>query len=102
MKTSNTNSLIEKIKEARANDYGSFMKVAEVTNALVEALEKGSNCHNLDEATRLGFFMICNKMARAVNGRLTRDTLLDIQGYASLILEHSPLIVEPTKENTNE
>lgn len=98
----NKEALIEEIKASRANDYGSFKKVAEVTHGLIKALNCGDNWCELDDVTRLAFFMICNKMARAVNGRLTKDTILDIQGYASLILDESLQVVEATKENSKE
>lgn len=89
-------SKVSSILEERAAHYGDFKNVANVTDHLVCALELGANSGNLDSVTKLSFYMICNKMARAVCGKITEDTIRDIQGYAALILEHSSNVVKDT------
>lgn len=91
-----TDNKVSSILEERAAHYGDFKNVANVTEHLTRALDLGANSGNLDSVTKLAFYMICNKMARAVCGKITEDTIRDIQGYATLILEHSPNVVRDT------
>lgn len=82
------NNEVKEILEDRASDYGSFSNVAKITQDIYKALENGSGWKSKGASFQVAFFMMANKMARAVNGALTRDTILDIQGYAQLILDN--------------
>lgn len=76
--------IIETLRERRVQ-YGSFKNVAEITLTLNRALAKGDSFHTFDERTQTALWLICNKLARLVNGTLKDDTLKDIQGYIQLI-----------------
>ena len=90
---------VKEILEDRASDYGSFSNVAKITQDIVKALENGASWKTREASFQVAFYMIANKMARAVNGALTRDTILDIQGYAQLILDNCDFKQEGRRKN---
>lgn len=85
---------IENILKERGSNYGNFAVVCEITELMKDAMKKGSNWDTLDDSAKVGLFFICNKIARCVNGKMTKDSLVDIQGYAKLIETQSKSVKE--------
>lgn len=88
-KKPSSNAEVEGILQERRASYGDFTKVASITEGMMGAAMRGANWGNLDDQTKVALFFIMNKMARVVEGTLTKDSIRDIQGYAELILTHS-------------
>lgn len=84
-----SSKIVEKTLEERGKEYGSFERVANITLSFQKVAQRSPSWKNLDASAKLGFFMILHKVARCLNGRVTEDSLLDIQGYAELILQTS-------------
>lgn len=80
---------IDNVLGERGAEYGSFASVADITLAFQRAAKNSPSWESLDSPAKLGFFMILHKVARCLNGRVTEDSLVDIQGYAELILRTS-------------
>lgn len=85
----NSSAEVEGILQERRSSYGDFTKVASITEGMRKAAMEGANWSNLDDQTKVALFFIMNKIARVVEGTLTKDSIRDIQGYAELILTHS-------------
>lgn len=85
----NSSAEVEGILQERRSSYGDFTKVASITEGMRGAAMEGANWSNLDDQTKVALFFIMNKIARVVEGTLTKDSIRDIQGYAELILTHS-------------
>ena len=69
----------------RGSRYGNYSEVAGVTQALNAIVESGANYEHLNAEQKTSLFMICNKIARAVNGDPQYfDNYRDIAGYATL------------------
>ena len=69
----------------RGARYGNYSDVAGVTQALVSIVESGASYEHLNAEQKTSLFMICNKIARAVNGDPQYfDNYRDIAGYATL------------------
>lgn len=85
----NPSAVVEGILQERRSSYGDFTKVASITEGMMSAAREGTNWSSLDDQTKVALFFIMNKIARVVEGTLTKDSIRDIQGYAELILAHS-------------
>lgn len=69
----------------RGQRYGEFSEVAETTYQLQEALKR-SQPSGMTTSQIIALDMICNKMARIVNGDPNYiDNWHDIAGYATLV-----------------
>lgn len=80
---------LDKVLADRRENYGSFSEVARVTELLENGLKEGKGWNELDIEAKQGMRFIVHKLARCVCGIPTRDSLVDVQGYAELILRHS-------------
>ena len=70
----------------RGERYGKFKDVASTTQHLMAIVECGANYEHLNEEQKTSLFMICNKIARAVNGDPNYiENWHDIAGYSTLI-----------------
>ena len=77
---------INKTLEQRGSRYGKFKYVAATTYALQEILREASNHEHMTDDQVIALDMICNKMARIVNGDPSYiDNWHDIAGYATLV-----------------
>lgn len=76
---------INETLEQRGARYGEFSEVAETTYQLQEALKR-SQPSSMTSSQIIALDMICNKMARIVNGDPNYiDNWHDIAGYATLV-----------------
>lgn len=76
---------INETLEQRGARYGEFSEVAETTYQLQEALKR-SQPSSMTSSQIIALDMICNKMARIVNGDPDYiDNWHDIAGYATLV-----------------
>ena len=70
----------------RGERYGKFKDVAATTYALQEILRDAKNHEHMTDDQVIALDMICNKMARIVNGDPSYiDNWHDIAGYATLV-----------------
>lgn len=76
---------VKAVLTERRSQYGDFKDVAKTTQKLYNTLSKGKTFSSLDAGDQVALYMVCNKLARLVNGSLKDDTLLDIQGYVQLM-----------------
>ena len=77
---------INKTLEQRGERYGKFKDVAATTYALQEILRNAKNHEHMTDDQVIALDMICNKMARIVNGDPSYiDNWHDISGYATLV-----------------
>ena len=77
-------SINETLNE-RGERYGNHSDVAGTTQQLMSIVECGANYEHLNAEQKTSLFMICNKIARAVNGDPQYfDNYRDIAGYATL------------------
>ena len=77
---------INQTLEQRGSRYGKFKDVAATTYALQEILRDASNQEHMTDDQIIALDMICNKMARIVNGDPNYiDNWHDIAGYATLV-----------------
>ena len=76
---------LDKTLKERGADYGDYKEVSKVTFDLFKIIENASGFKNFSDDDKLSFFMVFNKIARCVCGRIKYDSLLDIQGYIELI-----------------
>lgn len=76
---------INETLEQRGARYGQFSEVAETTYQLQEVLKR-SQASVMTSSQIIALDMICNKMARIVNGDPNYiDNWHDIAGYATLV-----------------
>ena len=69
----------------RGERYGNYSDVAGTTQQLMSIVESGASYKYLNAEQKTSLFMICNKIARAVNGDPQYfDNYRDIAGYATL------------------
>lgn len=80
-KTSN----LDKIIAERAATYGNYTSVAESTWKAYRAFADNENFESLPAEVKFSIVMILNKIGRIVNGKITLDSLDDIQGYTELL-----------------
>ena len=77
---------INKTLEQRGARYGKFKDVAATTYALQEILRDAKSYKHMSDDQVIALDMICNKMARIVNGDPSySDNWHDISGYATLV-----------------
>ena len=77
---------INKTLEQRGERYGKFKDVAATTYALQEILRDAKNHEHMTDDQVIALDMICNKMARIVNGDPSYiDNWHDIAGYSTLV-----------------
>ena len=76
---------LDKTLKERGEDYGDYKEVSKVTFDLFKIIENASGFKNFSDDDKLSFFMVFNKIARCVCGKIKYDSLLDIQGYIELI-----------------
>ena len=77
---------INKTLEQRGERYGKFKDVAATTYALQEILRDAKNHEHMTDDQVIALDMICNKMARIVNGDPNYiENWHDISGYATLV-----------------
>ena len=85
---------INETLEQRGERYGKFKDVAATTQQLMSIVECGANYEHLNAEQKTSLFMICNKIARAVNGDPNYiENWHDISGYSTLI-ENSLMTTE--------
>ena len=78
-------SEIDNTLNERGARYGNYSDVASTTQQLMSIVECGANYEHLNAEQKTSLFMICNKIARAVNGDPQYfDNYRDIAGYATL------------------
>ena len=76
---------IDSTLNERGERYGNYSDVAGTTQHLMSIVECGANYAHLNAEQKTSLFMICNKIARAVNGDPQYfDNYRDIAGYATL------------------
>ena len=88
----------------RGARYGNYSDVAGTTQQLMSIVESGANYEHLNAEQKTSLFMICNKIARAVNGDPHYfDNWRDIAGYATLAErtceQGRPEVIESYKPN---
>lgn len=72
----------------RGGRYGAFKDHAKIAQGLQEVLQAAPNWSKLDPDMRQAMCVICDKMARILNGDpYYEDNWHDIQGYARLVEE---------------
>jgi hypothetical protein len=77
---------IESTLNQRGERYGKFKDVAATKYALQEILRNAKNHEHMTDDQVIALDMICNKMARIVNGDPSySDNWHDISGYATLV-----------------
>ena len=77
---------INKTLEQRGERYGKFKDVAATTYALQEILRYAKSYEHMSDDQVIALDMICNKMARIVNGDPNYiENWHDIAGYATLV-----------------
>lgn len=77
---------IESTLNQRGERYGKFKDVASTTYALQAILRDAKSHEHMSDYQIIALDMICNKMARIVNGDPNYiDNWHDIAGYATLV-----------------
>ena len=77
---------IEQTLAERGSRYGDYSDVASTTQQLMAIIECGASYEHLNAEQKTSLFMICNKIARAVNGDPNYiENWHDIAGYSTLI-----------------
>lgn len=75
----------------RGTKYGGFDSVSVTSQHLKRIVRAGHSYGHLDHYQKESLDMICNKIARAVNGDpLYADNWVDIAGYAELVVDYLP------------
>lgn len=79
---------VDSILHERGKRYGSYSDVSNVSQGLKFALREGRSYEKLTDKQKESLDMICNKIARIVNGDPTyKDSWDDIIGYTKLANE---------------
>lgn len=79
---------IEETLAEREKTYGDYEKVALISQVIKDILREGDQYIYLRAYQLESLDMICNKMARIVNGDPQyADSWHDIEGYARLVFE---------------
>ena len=85
---------ISELLKQREERYGKYSDVAEMTQSLMSIIESGASYERVPDTHKTIFFMIANKIARAVNGDPSYiENWHDIAGYSTLI-ENSLMTTE--------
>lgn len=83
----------------RGGRYGAFIDHATIAQGLQEVLFEAGNWYKLDPDMRQALCVICDKMARILNGDpYYEDNWHDIQGYAQLVEKR----IRAIKQNNEE
>ena len=78
-------SNVDSTLNERGARYGNYSDVASTTQQLMAIVECGANYEHLNAEQKTSLFMICNKIARAVNGDPNYiENWHDIAGYSTL------------------
>src|SRR5690606_9566692 len=78
-------SEIDSTLNERGARYGNYSDVAGTTQQLMAIVESGASHEHLNAEQKTSLFMICNKIARAVNGDPQYlDNHRDLAGFATL------------------
>lgn len=78
--------MIDDTLETRGTRYGEYIDLATISQGMKDILTTGASYQLCDADMRESLAMICQKMARIVNGDpFYRDSWHDIVGYARLI-----------------
>jgi hypothetical protein len=86
----------------RGGRYGAFIDHATIAQSLMEVLHDAPNWSKLDPDMRQAMHVICDKMARILNGDpYYEDNWHDIQGYAKLV-ENRILALKEAQESSIE
>ena len=79
--------MIDQVLKERGSRYGTFKDHAKISQGLQEVLWGHEKWKSMPSDTRQALVVICDKMARALNGDPEyRDNFVDIIGYATLVL----------------
>lgn len=79
---------IHQVLDERGNRYGKFTDHASITQALKRTMAAGRSWFGCTDSQREALEMIAHKIGRMVNGDpFYRDTVVDIIGYAQLMLD---------------
>lgn len=79
--------MINQVLEERKSRYGTFKDHSEISQSLQQVLWDSPNWDDMPLDTRQAMCVICDKMARALNGDAEYDdNFIDIIGYATLVL----------------
>jgi hypothetical protein len=82
----NVNKTIDETLEQRGKNYGDYRDVAYTAQELKKALRYAKSWHTMEPYMQESMDMMCNKMARIVNGNpYYDDSWHDICGYATLV-----------------
>lgn len=93
---------INETLEQRGERYGEFREVAETTYQLQEALKR-SQASVMTSSQIIALDMICNKMARIVNGDPNYiDNWHDIAGYATLVEQELNVTIRDSSEEQSQ
>ena len=77
---------IDKILEARGNEYGDFAAHASITQNIKKIMKSTKSWGSLSPDKKEALEMIAHKIARILNGNPEyKDSWSDIVGYAKLI-----------------
>ena len=77
---------VSKTLEERGARYGAFIDHATICQGLIEVLHEAPNWWRLDPDMKQAMHVICDKMARCLNGDPNyTDNWHDMQGYARLV-----------------
>jgi len=80
------NKTVDETLEQRGNNYGDYRDVAYAAQQLKKTLRYSKSWHSMEPYMQESLDMICNKMARIVNGNpYYDDSWHDISGYATLV-----------------
>lgn len=72
--------------EERGKKYGSYSDVAATAQSLKDIVRSAKSWGNMEDQMKESMDMICNKLARIVNGNpYYKDSWHDIAGYATLV-----------------
>jgi len=72
--------------DARGTRYGEYSTVAGTSQFLKEIIRRGDSWHDMEPYMQESLDLICNKIARIVNGDpFYDDSWHDVGGYAKLV-----------------
>lgn len=92
---------VSKTLEERGGRYGAFIDHARIAQGLQQVLYKAPSWSKLDADMRQALCVICDKMARILNGDpYYEDNWHDICGYA-LLVERRLMALKEKEEDNN-
>lgn len=79
--------MIDEVLAERGSRYGSFKDHAHISQGLQTVLWDSPNWDNMPDDSRQALVVICDKIARMLNGDANYDdNWIDIIGYSTLVL----------------